>query len=100
MTTKNDNPSLTLVNKVPRKVAGSRTKEAARVTSAIDDALSHAELDFVEEVRACLVEARRRGRARGLTADAIKREVEDSDSQYWKDFRDVARRYGRRSGGR
>ena len=95
MTTKKDNPSMTLVKTDPRKVAGSRSKRPARAKSAIDDALSHAELDFVEEVRACLVEARRRARARGLTAEAIEREVEDSNSQYWKDFRDVAGKYGR-----
>ena len=95
MTTKKDNPSLTLLKTDPRKVAGSRSKRAARAESAIDDRLSHAELDFVEEVRACLVEARRRARARGLTSEAIEREVEDSDSQYWKDFREVARKYGR-----
>ena len=95
MTTKKGNPSLTLLKTDPRKVAGSRSKRAARAESAIDDRLSHAELDFVEEVRACLVEARRRARARGLMAEAIEREVEDSDSQYWKDFRDVARKYGR-----
>jgi hypothetical protein len=93
MTTKKDNPSLTLLKTDPRKVAGSRSKSAAK--STFDDPLSHAELDFVEEVRACLVEARRRARARGLTAEAIEREVEDSDSQYWKDFREVARKYGR-----
>ena len=52
MTTKKDNPSLTFVNTDPRRVAGSRSKGTARGRSAIDDPLSHAELDFVEEVRA------------------------------------------------
>ena len=95
MTTKKENPSLTLLDTDPGRVAGRKSKRAARAKRAIDDPLSHAELDFVEEVRACLVEARRRARARGLTAGAIEREVKDSDSQYWKDFRDVARKYGR-----
>jgi len=95
MTTKKDNPSMTLVNTDPRRVAGSRSKRSTPAKSSIHDPLSHAELDFVEEVRECLVEARQRARARGLTAAAIEREVEDSDSQYWKDFRDVARKYGR-----
>ena len=40
-----------------------------------------------------VVEATRRARLRGLTADELEREGEDDDSQYWEDVRLALRDY-------
>jgi hypothetical protein len=94
------------INHVLQQIAavlrGAEGRKAAgdKKTPRQQTALTSHELEQVKEAQACVGEANQRARARGLTAEALEREWEDDDSQYWDDYRDVLREYRRRHGSR
>jgi hypothetical protein len=60
--------------------------------------MTSAEREQIREVQRGTLEADRRAKARGLTPADIDREVEDDDSQYWDDFREVVQGWRQRHG--